>query len=437
MTSPLLPPDGPPPATPGGGEQRIGSLEEAVHFLAAFLMASLRTALIYSPTHTQFQHALARTERMAAIAFGFAPEIVFICLDKELFVGGKPMNRRGVQFQKLADFMTSLGVQQLRLLPGLSALELKEFALHLVGLTAQGEETGGKCFRATPHIRAGRLRRETPGEARLTRQAITGLVASGAVSASEIADLLGSPAPEASAGGKAADAPRVAEVSRAVSRAGQAISDAVSRSAAAHEAVLGFLLQLVKHGGYVSLLGPLREHHEPTYLHSINVALLCAAQARALTASPELFRDILLAGLFHDLGKLAVPPAILDLTEPRGPEEERVYRGHCAAGAERLVGLGAVSPVVIAAAFEHHLHSRGGGGFPQERYCAQPHLASQIVALADFYDNARTGRDGRPARPLEVILTDIRKETLGRFHPLLAASLPKALREFEPFPSAG
>jgi len=430
MTSPLRPPDDQPAAPSEGGEQRVGSFEEAVSFFAAFLMGTLRSALIYSPTHTQFQRALLRAERMAAIGFGFAPEIGFICLDRELFVGGKPMNQRGFQFQKLADFMGSVGVEQLRFLPGLTAAELQEFTLQLVGLTPQGKETGSKRLRASPHIQAGKLRQQASGEARLTRQAISGLVASGAVSASEIADLLDTPAAKPSPGSQTAAA-------RAAARAGQAISDAVSRSAAVHEALLGFLLQLVKDGGYVSLLGPLREHHQPTYLHSINVALLSAAQARVLQAPPELFRGIMLAGLLHDLGKLTVPAAILDAPPPLGPEEERIYRRHCAAGAERLVGLEAVPPLVVAAVFEHHLHSRGGGGFPQERCCAQPHPVSQIVALADFYDHARTGGAGRPAKPLEAILTDIRKDTLGCFHPQLAAALPKALREFEPFPAAG
>jgi HD-GYP domain-containing protein (c-di-GMP phosphodiesterase class II) len=434
MTSPATP-GAPPPESPERAEQRIDSLEEAVHFLAAGLISTLRSALIYSPTHTQFQRALAQAERMANIAFGFTPEIVFICLEKELFVGGRPMNKRGAQYQKLADFMTSLDVQQFTLRHGLSAPELKAFTLQLVGLTERGEETGDKRFRATPHIRAGRLRQHAAGAARLTRQAIAGLVSSGAVSEDEIADLLREPSRGATPGSGSAGGSGEEDGARSVARAEQAITDAVSRTAATHEALQGFLLQLAKHGGYLALLGPLREHHEPTYLHSLNVALLCAAQARAHQAPPDLFREILLAGLLHDVGKLSVPAAVLVAAEPRSPEDERCYRGHCAAGAERLLEHAAVSPLVLAAAFEHHLHFRGGGGFPQDRRAAQPHLVSQIVALADFYDNTRTGAAGRPARPLESILTEIRKETLGRFHPLLAAALPRALRDFEAFPA--
>ena len=417
------------------GEQKVGSLDEAAQYLAALVLAVIRNALIYSPTHSQFHRAVSRAERMAGIAFGFAPEIAFICLEKELFFAGRPMNKRGLQFQKLADLLHSLGVQQLTLLQGLSAPELKEVALNLVGLSETGEDLGSKRFKATPHFRVARLTQEEAGSAgRLTRQAIQGLVASGAISEEEIADLL-TGRPEATDG--SADGRPTSTPSDAIARAEEAIANTVSKTAsqevAVREAVLGFFAQVAKHGGYLSLLGPLCEHHEASYLHSINVALLSVAQARVLKAPPELARDALLAGLLHDLGKLTVPPEILSKPDPLEPAEELIYQGHCAAGAELLARHSAVPPLAIAAAFEHHLHFRGGGGYPQARRCAQPHLVSQLVALADFYDKARTGSPGTPPRTLESILTEIRKETLGRFHPVMAAGFPRALEEAEEY----
>jgi hypothetical protein len=82
---------------PPPGEPRVASLEQAIQFFAAMLLAVLRSALIYSPRHSQFQRALAKAEQMAA-AFDFSPEIVFIYLERELFVAGRPMNKRGSSF---------------------------------------------------------------------------------------------------------------------------------------------------------------------------------------------------------------------------------------------------------------------------------------------------------------------------------------------------
>ncbi|MBI4537476.1 MAG: HD domain-containing protein [candidate division NC10 bacterium] len=416
----------PSPAQPA--EQRVASPDEVVQYLAAQVLTVIRNALIYSPTHAQFHRATSQAARMAGIAFGFTSEIAFVCLEKELYFAGRPMNKRGVQYQKLADFMHSLGIQQLKLLPGISAEELKDFALTLVGRSETGADLGIKRFRATPHIRAGRLTQEKAGgSGRLTQQAIEGLVASGAISAQEIADIL-TGRPEA-----AGDEAEAEATSSTVARAEEAIASTVSQMASqevpAREAVLGFIVQLAEHGGYLSLLGPLCEHHEASYLHSINVALLSAAQARLFKASPELVREALLAGLLHDIGKLAVPPEILNKPDHPEPAEERIYRRHCAAGAEMLAQHASVPWLAVVAAFEHHLHFRGGGGYPKERRCAQPHLVSQLVALADFYDKARTEVPGLPPRTLEAILTEIRKETLGRFHPVVAAAFPRALQE--------
>jgi hypothetical protein len=157
VTSPPPQADGQQP-TPAPGPPKVGSLAEAIQFFTALLLAALRNALIYSPKHAHFQLALTKAEKMAAIAFGFTPKIVFICLERELFFEGKPMNKRGAQFQRLADFMHSLGVNRLQILPGLVALELRAFALNLVGLKETGESTGRKFIQATPHIRIGRLR---------------------------------------------------------------------------------------------------------------------------------------------------------------------------------------------------------------------------------------------------------------------------------------
>ncbi len=394
-------PSAPQPPTPG--EPKVASLEQAIQFFAAMLLAVLRSALIYSPRHSQFQRALAKAEQMAAIAFDFAPEIVFICLERELFVAGRPMNKRGIQFQRLAEFMDSLGVQRLQLLPGLSAEELRDFALHLLGLSASGERMGRRWVEATAHIRVGRLKDTQPDRA-----------ASLASFIARQAEAENGKAPESGSGGDATDE--------------AAFLQAASREMAACEKTLRFIADLAKHARYLALLTSLREHDEPTYLHSINVGLLVAAQATVLQAPPDFFRDLLLAGLFHDIGKLEVPKGALSRTRRRTPDEERMYQTHCRAGAQILIRYPAIPRLAAVVAFEHHVHADGSGGFPQERRSGMPHLASQIVALADFYDTLAAEPPSRP----EDILEAIRRETPKRFRPALVAGFPQALLAFEP-----
>ena len=429
--------------SPAPDQPKVASLEEAIQFFAALLLAVLRNALIYSPKHALFQRALTRAEQMAGIAFGFVPEIVFICLEKELFFAGKPMNKRGAQFQRLAEFMHSLGVHRLQVLPGLAAEELKVFALNLVGLTEAGESTGGKRIQATRHIRVGRLSNPEAGGGSLSLDARARGVASREASVSSPGGALG-PTPgvneapddrreqkagpaESSVAGSHADADR-----RTDAKVAEAILQGASREMAACERTLQLVAGLAKHAGYLAVLAPLSKHHAPTYLHSINVALLAAAHVQALQAPSDLLRDILLAGLFHDLGKLAVPAQILGKPEARTAAEERLYQQHCVAGAELLSQHRAIPPSAVMAAFEHHLYAGGDGGFPQAHRSGKPHMISQMVALSDFYDHARSGTPGQPPRTLEAILDEIRRETPTRFHPSLTARFPKALQAFEP-----
>jgi HD-GYP domain-containing protein (c-di-GMP phosphodiesterase class II) len=186
-------------------------------------------------------------------------------------------------------------------------------------------------------------------------------------------------------------------------------------------------------GGLLAILAPLREHHEPTYLHAMNVALLCAALSRALKASPDMTRDVVQGGLLHDIGKLAVPAEVLGKTEPLMPDEERAYQGHCFAGATLLAERSGISSLAAVAAYEHHFFSQGGG-FPETRGRRKPHLVSQVVGLANFYDARRCGRPNRPARDVRGVFEEIVRETPRRFHPNLVAALPRALQDYETIP---
>ena len=442
MTPPPTQADGRQP-TPAPDQPKVASLGEAIQFFTALLLGALRNALIYSPKHAHFQLALTKAEQMAGIAFGFTPKIVFICLEKELFFEGKPMNKRGAQFQRLADFLNSLGVHRLQVLPGLVAGELRAFALNLVGLTETGESTGRKCVRATPHIRIGRLRHPETGDRGLSPDALAGgFAASRGVSDSSSGEA-STPGPSVSelprdhtAKGEDPGEPGEAGSAstahgRTDARDAEAVLQGASKEMAACQTTLQLIASLAKHAGYLAVLAPLNEHHPPTYLHSINVALLAAAHAKALQAPPDLLRDILLAGLFHDLGKLAIPATLLHKPGPRTADEERLYQQHCLAGAQLLARHPAVPPAAVMAAFEHHLYAGGDGGFPQSRRSAEPHWISQVVALSNFYDNARSGTPGQPPQTLEAILSEMQRETPRRFPPSLTASFPKALETFE------
>jgi putative two-component system response regulator len=113
-------------------------------------------------------------------------------------------------------------------------------------------------------------------------------------------------------------------------------------------------------------------------------------------------------GYLHDLGKIAVPDAILMKRGPLTTEEMDIMKLHPVTG-DRLCGnlrtLSRVRPIV-----RHHHERLDGSGYPDGlRGSAIPPLA-QIVSIVDVYDALTTERPYNPAWPVEKALQAMRDE---------------------------
>ncbi|MFP4475408.1 MAG: HD-GYP domain-containing protein [Desulfatibacillaceae bacterium] len=411
---------------------RPENLEQAISFLAANLMAALRNALIYSPTHTQFVSAVRNTVRRFGHAFEYTDELVFICMERELLIQERPMNRQGVHFQKLAEFMHSLGLQKLLVLPGITEQELRDFVLNLVGLPEDGGSPGKRRIKASEHIRFGHLRAGRERAPRLSHHAVVNLLASGIVSRDDIDKVKSS---NREVGGEKLTRVDANLLARAQKVVGDMSSASIAEQASTRETLVNFVYYFLKQSHFYVALAPVRQHDEVTYRHSINVALLCAAQAYMLGVPEKYMFDITVAGLLHDVGKLAVPSDVLNKNGELNRTEKQLLVTHAVRGAQLLSRLQHVPPLATVAAYEHHMHFNGKGGYPQTHRCKAPHIVSQMVGLADFYDALRTDKPYRKAKSMEVTMELIKKQAGTRFHPQLAINLLKVLHAGDPLAS--
>ena len=410
------------------GKKRPETLDEAVIALASLLMASLRNTLIYSPTHSQFNRAITLTEKKAAQAFGFAREISFMCLEKEILFDGKPMNRYGVQFTKLGGFMHSLGIGKLTLIKGMTADELKIFILNMMGQDEKGRPAERRVIKASPHIHFGRLTTGAVGKIKLSHHTIVNLLASGAVTQEQVDDLKSSGAPGA---GKRLEQLDAALLGRARDAVRTLASTSISERVSMQETLMNFINYFLKYSYVMEALWPLKNHDELSYKHSVNVALLCAAQARMLGAPEGLAKDIVVAGLLHDVGKCAIEPALLNKALPLSAEEKVLMAQHSLFGAQILIQNPKIPPIAVVAAYEHHVHYRGERGYPRQRRISHPHAVSQMVGLADAYDSLRTRKPYRPAHPIASALKLIQNRTGSQFDPFLVANFARVLQSFD------
>jgi hypothetical protein len=140
--------------------------------------------------------------------------------------------------------------------------------------------------------------------------------------------------------------------------------------------------------------------------HGLNCA---GVLARLVRSDPEWqlkARDVVLAGLLHDVGMLRVDPDLLNHGGLCDHEKRRTVEGHAAAGAERILtglpGLGEVAEAVAA----HHERC-DGTGYPAERTGDEISPLGRLLAAADVYAAMCAPRPHRPAHDPRAALTDV------------------------------
>lgn len=137
--------------------------------------------------------------------------------------------------------------------------------------------------------------------------------------------------------------------------------------------------------------------------HEHMVGLLSGHLAALMGSSPEEAEAIGLAARLHDIGKLAIPPAILHASGVLTPEQNLIMQGHALAGAKILQT--AKFPLMRLAsqiALEHHEHA-DGSGYPYGLRNNQISMASRIVSLCDVYDALRRERSYKPGMTHEEV----------------------------------
>jgi putative nucleotidyltransferase with HDIG domain len=149
--------------------------------------------------------------------------------------------------------------------------------------------------------------------------------------------------------------------------------------------------------------------------HAERVAAYAMEIARALGIPIADAPEIEFGFLLHDIGKLAIPDAILYKPSALTDCERALMAQHPQIGAEivrEIEFLGEAAQVVRS----HH-ERWDGGGYPDGLAGEQIPLAARVFAVADVLDALTTERPYRPASPLAVARQMIVSEAGGQFDP--------------------
>ena len=156
------------------------------------------------------------------------------------------------------------------------------------------------------------------------------------------------------------------------------------------------------------------------YAHAYRVAALAARVGRALDLEPADVTTLERAALVHDLGKLAMPEAVLRKPAPLTLEEQRLIRLHPRIGSELIEH---VPYLARAATVVRDVHERLDGlGYPNGRRGDEVCLPARIVAVADAYDTMTGARVFRDPITGAAALAELERCSGAQFDPRVVSA---------------
>ena len=372
------------------------------------LAAALRGAQLYAPSHPLVQRAFDSLNESLNQLLADQPSIAVGIIGNEIIVGDLPIPKAAESMGEMIRRLKSLGIERIAFERGVTPDELQTLAMTIAhperkpGDAAPGVEAADPlaAFSSLPHIRVGRIQtEEKKTETTADVAAIRRLYSDAtnlAGSVWEMAKSEGTPDPKAA----------------------RALIDSLAQAVSANRTALIALTALKNYDNY-------------TFTHMVNVSVLTMSQARALGIDGAPLRELGLAALMHDIGKVRTPSEILNKPDKLTDVEFDIMRMHVVDGAEilrRTPEMPVVAPVI---AFEHHLRN-DGTGYPFGVTRGSLNLGTQLCGIADVYDAMRSQRTYQQAFPSDRILEVLKRNDGHQFDQNLVRRFTQLLGIYPP-----
>ncbi len=151
-----------------------------------------------------------------------------------------------------------------------------------------------------------------------------------------------------------------------------------------------------------------------TARHTERVAAMAAAIAQRLGWPDERIDLLEEAALYHDVGKIGIPDAVMHKSGPLDPDERMRVRTHVALGAELVADV--LQPEQVSWIRGHH-ENWDGSGYPDGLAGTAIPDGALIIHLADAWDAMTSGRAYQEHRTFEDAVAECRARTGTQFCP--------------------
>lgn len=144
------------------------------------------------------------------------------------------------------------------------------------------------------------------------------------------------------------------------------------------------IAESVTANGLSAWMNAVRQHHEGTYQHCLLVMGVVVDFGRRLGfAEPDMQR-LYSAAMFHDIGKAAIPAAILDKPGRLDIDDRKLMETHPVAGYDYLLGGRGIAPEVLDVVRHHHEYL-DGSGYPDGLAAHDISDVVRIVTISDIF----------------------------------------------------
>jgi len=169
----------------------------------------------------------------------------------------------------------------------------------------------------------------------------------------------------------------------------------------------------------------LKTKDEYTYLHSVSVCALMMNFARRLNLGEDKVRELGMAGMLHDVGKMVVPEMILNKPGRLENDEIDIVRTHPAMGHQILSASKNIHPTALDVCLNHH-EKMDGTGYPSKLDGNELSLAARMAAICDVYDAVTSQRSYNQPWSASEALARMQQWT-GHFDQILLRSFIESL----------
>ena len=167
-----------------------------------------------------------------------------------------------------------------------------------------------------------------------------------------------------------------------------------------------------------TVLGIIKAKDTETYMHLVKVADYAGLLLQNLNLNEEQARDVKLAALLHDVGKIEIPRYILNKISQLTPEEWSIVKQHPKWGAEMVQTIEKLEYVVFL--ILHHHERFDGKGYPAGLKGEEIPLGSRVLSVVDSFDAMTNVRPYRKSKDFFCALKELESCKGTQFDPDIA-----------------